>query len=275
MSPRTTQPSFHTAVERLAVPDMGTEALAPLLAGLVGFLRPSRVLEVGMGYTTPFLAAALADTAEEVQTESEALADKTRRHLAKGDLGDDWLMERPALLTPSEFLKPYTPRLVAVDDLSMDDSSAPDVMKVLEELELTHLVNVVNAELREAHGILAQESAPIDFAWVDAWECLYFFDHFWELINPDGGLVVMHYLSTYPEGEALLRYIRGFQDKHPGEIEIVNLLEPHKLMQNSVTVLRRTTAPRPRRYARTGGRVDYSAQLHEDAKAHLDRKSVV
>ncbi|MGW5878744.1 hypothetical protein ACWFMI_19565 [Nocardiopsis terrae] len=271
MSSRTAQPDFLDAVERLMVPGMGTEALAPLLADLVRFLRPRRVLEVGMGYTTPFLAAALADTEEAARKESEALAAKSREHMARGALGDEWLLADPALVTPSEHLEPHTPRLVALDDLSMDDSSAPDVLNVLEELHLTRLVEVVNTELTQAHDILAQSGEHIDFAWVDAWECLYFFDHFWELIDPDGGLVVMHYLSTYPEGEALLRYIRGFQSKHPGEIEVVNLLERHKLMQNSITVLRRTSSQRPRRYARTGGRVDYSEQLHADAKAHLNR----
>lgn len=271
MTPRTAQPSFRAAVEELAVPGMGTEALAPLLADLIRFLRPRRVLEVGMGYTTPFLAAALADAAEAAEAESTALADKTRRHMAKGGIGDAWLMEHPALAAPSAHVEPYSPHLVAVDDLSMDDSSAPKVMKVLEELGLTHLVDVVNAELREARGALAQNPEPIDFAWVDAWECLYFFDHFWDLIDPDGGIVVMHYLCTYPEGEALLRYIKGFQNKHPGELEIVSLLERHRLMQNSVTVLRRISGLQPRHYARTGGRVDYSEKLVTDAKAHLQR----
>jgi acyl-CoA synthetase (AMP-forming)/AMP-acid ligase II/acyl-CoA reductase-like NAD-dependent aldehyde dehydrogenase len=40
---------------------------------------------------------------------------------------------------------------------------------------------------------------------------------------------------TYPEGEAALRYFSRFQQAHPNEMEIVNLLEPHKLRQNSVT----------------------------------------
>lgn len=271
MTPRSTQPDFRKAVERLMVPGMGTEALAPLLADLVKFLRPRRVLEVGMGYTTPFLAAALADTEETVRGESEALADKSRRHLEAGALGDEWLLDAPALVTPSEHLEPYTPRLVALDDLSMEDSSAPDVLEVLEELGLSNLVDVVNSELSEARDVLAQDGKHIDFAWVDAWECLYFFDHFWDLIDPDGGLVVMHYLTTYPEGEALLRYINGFQNKHPGEMEVVNLLEKHKLMQNSITVLRRTSSQKNRRYARTGGQVNYSEQLRSDAEAHLSR----
>ena len=52
--------AFRRAVSRLRVSVAGTEAVAPLLAALIELRRPRRVLEVGMGYTTPFLAEALA-----------------------------------------------------------------------------------------------------------------------------------------------------------------------------------------------------------------------
>jgi len=49
------------AAEELRVPVMGSETVAPLLYFLVRFTRPRKVLEVGTGYTTPFIARALAD----------------------------------------------------------------------------------------------------------------------------------------------------------------------------------------------------------------------
>ncbi|MFR9725747.1 hypothetical protein ACL02R_20630 [Streptomyces sp. MS19] len=261
---------FRAAVAGLSVPGMGTEVVGPLLANLIQLLRPERVLEVGMGYTTPFLAAALADVEETVRAESAALAAKTRDHLARGaGLDDTWLLADPPLVSPSPHLAPYRPRLVAVDNLSIADSSAGRVREVLGGLGLDGLVTVVNSDLRDAADRLPAGFTPIDFAWIDAWECLWFFDHFWELIDPDGGLVVMHYLMTYPEGEALLRYIERFQHAHPGELEVVNLLESQKLMQNSVTVLRRTSGTRDRRYAGRGGRVRYTDELRRDAEAHL------
>lgn len=250
---------------------MGTEVVGPLLANLVQLLRPERVLEVGMGYTTPFLAGALAEAEETVAAESLALAAKTRGHLDGGEqLNDDWLLANPPLVSPALHLEPYRPQLVAIDNLSIADSSAGRVHEVLTELGLDDRVTVVNADLRDSLDRLPEDFAPIDFAWVDAWECLYFFDHFWELINPDGGLVVMHYLMTYPEGDALLRYIEQFQRAHPGELEVVNLLESQKLMQNSITVLRRTTAAKNRRYAGRGGKVKYTEELLSDAKRHVE-----
>jgi predicted O-methyltransferase YrrM len=266
---------FRDAVRRLFVPGMGTEIVAPLLATLVLLHRPRRVLEVGMGYTTPFLAMALADLEEEVARERAALTEKTRPYLAAGrTLDDEWAFAPPALAAPHFHVPPFHPRLVAVDDLSHPDSSAREVQVVLEELGLQERVEVVNTDIRNAAAALPDIS-PIDFAWVDAWECLYFFDHFWGLINPDGGILVMHYLMTYPEGEAIIRYLQGFQRANPGAIEIVNLLEAHKLTQNSVTILRRTDGAQPRTYGARGGRIDYGDRLHERARQILERPSNV
>jgi predicted O-methyltransferase YrrM len=266
--------TFLAAVEKLRVPGMGTEAVAPLLASLVRFHRPRRVLEVGMGYTTPFLAAALAGVAADVRAESLALAEKSRPYVTGGDrLDDRWLYGEPALLTPEFYLEPFEPRFVAVDNLSIESSSAGHVLDVLEELGLADQVTVVNADLHDCKDKLPPDLAPIDLAWVDAWECLYFFDHFWDLVNPDGGLVVLHYLMTYPEGEAILDYFARIQRTRPGELEMVNLLEPHKLTQNSLTVLRRTSGRKPRRYAESGQGITYDDALQANARRHVGNDS--
>ncbi|MFF8593285.1 hypothetical protein ACF061_17990 [Streptomyces sp. NPDC015220] len=264
--PRIFQADFQAAAAQLRVPEMGTEVVAPLLANLVRLIRPRRVLEVGMGYTTPFLAAELADLREGARAEAAALAEKTRRHLADAEqLDNDWLLADPPLVTPAAHTEPYQPRLAVVDNLQDPDSSAKRVTEVLEELNLDDSVTVVNADMKELADHLPADFRPIDFAWVDAWECLYFFDHLMDLVNPDGGVVVMHYLMSYPEGEAVLRYIAEYQRKHPGELEVLNLLESHKLMQNSITVLSRTAGRTKRRYAKLGGAIDYGTELHTAA----------
>ncbi|MFD7614918.1 hypothetical protein [Streptomyces sp. NPDC059828] len=263
---RRTPDAFDTAVSRLRVPGMGTEVVAPLLANLVRMTRPRRVLEVGMGYTTPFLAAALAESEALFEEESAALAAKTRPYLDGGaELDETWLNAEPPLAVPAQYLEPYRPRLVAVDDLSIADSSAGRVKEVLDELGLTDRVTIVNAPLQECRALLPEDFTPIDFAWVDAWECLFFLDHFLDLINPDGGLIALHYLMTYPEGEAILRYLDRMVRSRPGELEVMNLLEPHKLVQNSVTLIRRTGGA-PRRYASKGGLIDYGGELRDQAR---------
>ncbi|MFD5438080.1 hypothetical protein ACFWJ4_38745 [Kitasatospora sp. NPDC127067] len=259
---------FRTAVERLRVPGMGTEVVAPLLSQLIHLVRPHRVLEVGMGYTTPFLAKALAEAEELAGAEAAALVRKTLPYLADDrELDEAWIDSEPALLLPGGYREPYRPRFVAVDDLSDAGSSAPLVTEVLGELGLAERVTVVNSDMRGAVGRLPEEFRPIDFAWVDAWDCLYFFENFWELIDPDGGIVVMHYLMTYPEGEAILEYIADTQRMAPGEFEMLNLLESRKLRQNSMTVLRRTGGSRPRQYSDTGQRPRLGGRVRSDAAA--------
>lgn len=264
---RTTDERFRAAAETLRVPVMGTEAVAPLLAALLRLVRPRRVLEVGMGYTTPFLAATLAELAAETAAESVALAAKTRSWHDRGEpLGEDWLAADPALLAPDFYTAAYEPRMVAVDDLSIPESSSGQVLAVLRELGLDDLVTVLNTDLKSCADQFPDDFAPIDFAWVDAWECLYFFDHLWEYVDSDGGVVAMHYLLTYPEGEAFLRYIAALRRSNPDEFELISLLEPHKLTQNSVTILRRTGGSGRRRLALPGGRLDFGTTLQADAR---------
>lgn len=258
--------AFRSGVARLFVPGMGTEVVAPLLANLVQLVRPRRVLEVGMGYTTPFLAAALATVERQVRAETQALARKTVPYLADTrDLDEQWLNTKPVMAAPGFYVEPYRPQFIAIDDLSIAESSAGRVREVLDELGLADRVRVLNSHLHDCISLFPPEFTPIDLAWVDAWECLYFFEHFWELINPDGGLVVMHYLATYPEGETILDYFAEIQRIQPDELEIVTLLESHKLMQNSLTVLRRTSELSRHRYADTQGRVRLGA-LRGDAE---------
>jgi hypothetical protein len=187
------------------------------------------------------------------------------------ELDAAWVSADPALLTPAAYESDYHPRLVSVDDLSNPDSSAVDVGGVLAELGLTDLVTVLNADLHDCADLLPADFTPIDFAWVDAWECLYFFENFWELINPDGGLVLMHYLMTYPEGETILDYLAEIHQVEPGEFELINLLETQKLAQNSITILRRTSGQVPRRYAELGGRLRVDDDLRRQARALTER----
>jgi predicted O-methyltransferase YrrM len=77
--------SFLEAVKSLLSPWAGTELMAPLLYTLARFTRARTVLEGGSGYTTPFLAKALADNAHAVEEERRAMHQKTARYVADLD----------------------------------------------------------------------------------------------------------------------------------------------------------------------------------------------
>ncbi|ABP55172.1 hypothetical protein Strop_2728 [Salinispora tropica CNB-440] len=263
--------TFRAALDRLRVPGMGTEVVAPLLSNLIHMVRPTRVLEVGMGYTTLFLARALAEVDRAIEDERQALVEKTEPYLRDGrDLDEKWIETTPALLVPGFYNRRRATRFIAVDDLSDEHSSARRVGEALHEVGLADRVTVVNGQLRDCREALPEGFAPIDFAWVDAWECLYFFEHFWDLIDPDGGLLVMHYLMTYPEGEAILEYIADSQRLRAGEFEVLSLLEGQKLRQNSLTVIRKTAGTKPKTYAEQGQVFPMDGRFREEANTLLE-----
>src|SRR5262249_44856828 len=151
---------FLKSVEPLRKPGMGTELMGPVLYDLVRTCRPRRVLEIGMGYTSAFLARALAENRDDFVRERAALVRKTRSYLdrvrrAERDRGEssrvatltemnsalaEWLFEPPALLNPSHYMSDYRPKLVAVDDFSIAGTSAPQVLRLLDDVGLSSFV---------------------------------------------------------------------------------------------------------------------------------------
>ncbi|MEQ8195878.1 MAG: class I SAM-dependent methyltransferase [Rhodospirillales bacterium] len=238
---------FDTAAE-LYAPGMGAEHVAPLLYSLVRMLRPHRVLEVGLGYTSPFLAQALADNRAEFDDDKEILDGRR----------DD--AERRAVLVPDYYEQDYEPRLVAIDDLSLAGSTAPKVREVLHRLELDGYVDFHNGDFRGFSKNIAPENLPFDFVWFDCggpFEYIDFLNEYWPLINDNHGILLMHFTYWYGDvadadtGAAyrahflspIANEIKRQQLMHgyDSEFEVLSLLEPHKNRQGSVTMVRKLT----------------------------------
>lgn len=217
---------FLAKVAPLSVPEMGTDATAPLLYWLIRTVRPRRVVEVGMGYTTPFLAQALVDNARAVATE-------------RARLGSREGTELQPLAYPRYYDEPYEPRLLCIDRMTDPTSSAPRALEVLQDLAVDGVCEVVKADLKGASGEVRNRLGTIDFAWIDTWDTLAFVREYWRLIDPAGGILAIHYLMTYPEGRAVLRYLSSLRGPEGGALEITNLREPHRTGQNSTTIIRR------------------------------------
>ncbi|MFI6084292.1 class I SAM-dependent methyltransferase [Streptomyces sp. NPDC051217] len=217
---------FMRAVSGLIVPEMGTDATANLLYWLIRTTRPQSVLEVGMGYTTPFLAQALVDNAEAYESE-KALLDDPRG------------AETQPMAHRAYYDEPYRPQLVCIDRMTDPTSSATRVLDVLDERGLTGVTSVIEADLREAAEQVRERLGLVDFAWIDTWDTLAFLRQYWQLINPAGGVLAIHYLMTYPQGRAILEYAKSLAGPDGGKLEITNLREPHRFGQNSTTLIRR------------------------------------
>lgn len=218
--------AFQARVKPLLVPEMGTDSTAPLLYWLIRTVRPRTVLEVGMGYTTPFVAQALADNAAAVAEERALLS-----HPSAGEI--------QPLAYESYYEEPYAPRFVCIDRMTDPTSSAPRVLEVLGDLGLTGVCEILEADMQGSADAVRERVGMLDFAWIDTWDTLAFLREYWELINPAGGILAVHYLMTYPEGRAILHYLRSLAGPEGGRLEITSLREPHRVAQNSTTLIRR------------------------------------
>lgn len=228
-SAMTVDPEFLEQAKQLWSPTMGTESMAPLLYTLTRFTRPRRVLEIGAGHTSLFLLRALADNAED-----HARTDADLQNEAAGPL-----------VYPPYYETPYTPMLHAIDNLQHPYTTAGRVTDVAAELGLGAYLKFHHADFRGHAKSFASEDLPFDLVWMDAgsWHVyLDFLDEYWSLINPAGGLWLLHSTQTNLEGVAFVNKLKVLQATEAfNDLELVSLLEPHKLAQNSVTLIRRTT----------------------------------
>ena len=236
---------FYQAVEPLYFAGMGTEHAAPLLYSLIRMTRPRRLLEVGLGYTTPFIVQGLQDNVEEFGADRDIL----------GAAGVD--DERRLTLKPAYYESDYTPKLHGIDDFSLDGSSAPAVLEAIKTLGLGWLVQVDEADFRGHSQRMDQDVFPLDFVWFDCGgldQYIDFIEEYWGLINPGHGLLVLHF--TYwnlkrlgGDGVKDVQVICGpianemkRQQMAAGgnaNFEVLSLLEPHKRRQGSVTLIRK------------------------------------
>ena len=235
---------FYEATAELCVPGMGTENVAPFLYSLIRMLRPRTVLEVGLGYTTPFIVQALEDNVKEFQADREIVRGAVE---APG---------RNSILLRQYFDDDYQPRLHAIDDYSTEGTSAPKVLAVINSLGLSHLIDMHEGDFRAYSKRMAGEAFPIDLAWFDCGgvnEYADFIEEYWPLINEDHGNLILHYTYwPFPDEKGdwsskrmligpLVNEIRKQQLESgtAGKYEVVSLLEPHKYQQGSLTMIRK------------------------------------
>src|SRR5262249_25704300 len=158
------------------------------------------VLEVGMGYTSPFLAKALRDNLAAFQAEKAALVRKTEPYLADVAKLDRlnaearseplrpvpqaiglnaiyrtkstqlrerrmaWMAEDPSFARPGYYLSEYVPRLHCVDIRSQATESVQEVLRALglSDLVKTHYGDFWTYDFSKLDpGVL-----PFDIIWV-------------------------------------------------------------------------------------------------------------
>lgn len=244
--------SFLRAIAPLRQPDMGAELMGPLLYSLVRSTRPRRLLEVGMGYTTPFLLKALADNAVDAARDREQMVAKTRATTARLSANrdpaagprilDEWFRAEPSLGSPAFYLAPYQPKLFAIDLLSHPTTTAGKVKETVEALGFAQYLELHIGDFRGMGRVVAPDAQALDFVWFDCGgypEYIDFLAEYWDLISEDGGVLILHStLNDYALG-CVMRDLKIRQAADPSRMELINLVEPHKAGQGSFTMVRK------------------------------------
>lgn len=188
-------------------PGLGTENVAPFLRSMVQLLRPHRVLEIGAGYTTPFLLEALVNN---------------ERVFNDGNLKEEYLSNYN-----------YDPKLVVIDDMSLGDLSQRVGM---DGILKSKYLNLLQGAFQGKAQQLYERYGVFDFVWFDCGDYRdfeAFFSEYWDICSY---YIICHF--TYSNGKPNLNY-RSILDGIKGEPFILDIIEPHKTRQGSLTVIKK------------------------------------
>mgnify|MGYP001024466740 FL=1 len=191
------------------VPGYGTEKVAPFLRSLTELTRPEKILEIGMGYTTPFLL--------------EALESNTKGLLWDSNCDKEYLN------------KPYDPKFVVVDDQRLEED-AERAENRRSSLEANSLVHFIEGDMMDNSVVdRVRDNGPYDLVWFDCGgpvEYQHFVDYYWDMVKE---YALFHFT-----------YFRGEPNKNNDILSTItdisyrmDIVEPHKLKQGSITMLRK------------------------------------
>ena len=184
---------------------MGTENVGSFLRALAQMVRPNRILEIGAGYTTPFLLEALINN---------------ERVFNDGNLEEAYFKNYD-----------YAPKLVVIDDMSLDDLMKKPGMN---NLITSKYIDFIEGKFEDKADFLLKKYGNFDFVWFDCGgttEYEIFMDQYWHLCS---GYVLFHF--TYSNGKPNSNY-NTLLDKITGNPSIFDIVEPHKNRQGSITMV--------------------------------------
>lgn len=211
---------INTQFDSLNINQYGTENMSLVLYSLVRFAKPKKLLEVGMGHSTLFLAYALKDI--KLQIESQPLNHR-------------WLEENF-----KEFKNEYNPVLDVIDDLSEKHQPFNYYQNLLKENNLDVNVNLVNSEFWDFYNSSDQD---YDFIWFDA-GCMADYYLIMQRIYPNlvrGGIIVFHNTVSTMEEKLFETTLKLYSKENKlQDLEIITIAEPHKRYQNSFTICKKS-----------------------------------
>ena len=202
--------------ENWYVPGYGTEKVGPFLESLVGLARPQRILEIGMGYTTPYLLEGLKSNTEGLLWDSNC----DKEYLTKS----------------------YDPKFVVVDDLSYDSEQSENR---LEMLESEPLVEFIQGDMRDGEVMsMVDIHGPYDLVWFDCGgpeEYQFFADHYWDMVKEYALFHFTYFQGRQNRNGEIMNQMENDECYDPVAAYRMDIIEPHKFKQGSLTMLRKVS----------------------------------
>jgi predicted O-methyltransferase YrrM len=230
----------------------GTEHVGPLLYSIARMIRPRSIVEYGTGYTTLFLLAACDKNAQDFIEEAESLHIKTAacipsiRDQNSSSPGSKtaWFESggKACGVDPSFYLETYEPRLYCFDRLEKHHSYSERLSAAVRKLELDRYFCHLPGHSPNL-DLLPREAFPIDLAWNDDDQYMNFFEAVWPMLNPSGGIIAFHNTTAVEHSWETIKRIK--QEIPHEEVECFTFNEPHKLNQNSCTIMRKVSQFQP------------------------------
>ena len=186
---------------------MGTENVGPLLRTLVQMVRPQRILEVGAGYTTPFILDGLKAN-EEIFDDGNLDPSYEKWYKSNND-----------------------PKLVIIDT---------DSLPQLESEYVEHIHGKFQGRSQE----LFEKYGEFDMIWFDCGGPQEYQDFLAEYWNICSHYMIFHYTFFQGQPTTAIDVISVAIDgwtrlMGSSNVQRIDILEPHKAGQGSVTMLRK------------------------------------
>ena len=227
-------PAFLSAVRSAYSVHMGVENAAIFLYGLVRFLKPRKVVEVGAGYTSLWLLRALAD--------NDAELSKIRALQRRGEAE---LLHWP--WTVQDYVEAYDDApsvLVCVDDCAHQSEAASSVEAVATTLGVAPHLTFAKGDAWHMDALYA--ARDFDVFWLDFGvgdRVADFVRKVWPALRP-GGYLICHSTITNANTRTWLDDVRNREPERvtgidPDHVTHVSFLEPHKRFQNALSVLQK------------------------------------
>jgi len=219
-------------VSSLYNPHMGVENMGPFLYSFLRLTKKRQIVEIGAGYTSPWILQALKDNDDEMERIRELQRSGQCRLM-------DWPWTVPDAVETHDQVRAS---LLCVDNCEHQKETATGAAAVAKSLGLDSYFSFLRCNAFD----LDLEGESVDVLWCDfgvGARMKDFASSAWTSIRP-GGFLLCHSTLTNTHTRDWLEAVRSKQGQDitgipGGEYIELSLLEPHKHYQNSISIIQK------------------------------------